>query len=75
MNACKRSRRRFPFAHHLLTLILNAIEITTMFSPMIEGIVAVNKGFIAFTFPGRVANERIIYPRTFSTKDTGSKCL
>ena len=71
MNAYKRRSRRFPLAHHLLTLILNAIEITIIFIPTIEGIVAVNKGFNAFTFPGKVTNERKMYPRTFSTKGTG----
>jgi len=50
---------------------LNAIEITIIFIPTIEGIVAVNKGFNAFTFPGKVTNERKMYPRTFSTKGTG----
>jgi hypothetical protein len=71
VNACKRSRRRFPLAHHLFTLILKAIEITIIFNPTIDGIVAVNKGFNAFTFPGRVTNERKMYPRTFSTNCTG----
>ena len=55
-----RRRSKFPSAHHLLTLILNANPMTTMFKPIIDGIVAVNSGFIAFTFPGRVTNERII---------------
>lgn len=75
MNICIRSKSRFPFAHHLFTLILNANWITTRFIPIIDGIVAVNRGFIALTFPGRVTIERIIYPRTFSTNETGSKCF
>lgn len=46
-----------------------------IFKATIEGIVAVKSGFIAFTYPGRVTNDSIIYPNKFSKNSTGLKCL
>ena len=66
VNICTRIRSKLPLAHHLFTLILNANPITTMFIPIIDGIVAVKSGFKAFTLPGSVTNDRIINPRIFS---------